>query len=69
MESAMSRGGIKVQALADFITECSTPFPKNKQQEEPTATWMLDVDGSATSEGRRVGLLSFRQKGMCMNMR
>ena len=48
---------MKAQALADFIAECSIPFPENRQPESAAAAWMLYVDGSATSGGSGAGLV------------
>ena len=42
--------------MADFITECRTPPPGDEQQAELSATWMLYVDGFATSESSGAGL-------------
>jgi len=57
------RRAIKVQALADFMAECLTPFLEKGQQEEPAAVWMLCMDGSATSEGSGVGLIVVSPEG------
>jgi len=57
------RRAIKTQALDHFIAECSTLFPRNRQQEELTAAWVLYVDGSATSERSGVGLIVVLPEG------
>ena len=51
------RKDIKAQALADFIAECAAPQRNDAQPEEPAATWMLYVDGFATSGGSGAGLI------------
>jgi len=51
------RKAIKAQALADFIAECGAPQCEDAQPEEPAATWMLYVDGSATSGASGTGLI------------
>jgi len=45
------RRAIKAQALADFIDECSAPYPQHGQPDTPLTAWTLYVDGSATSGG------------------
>ena len=57
------RRAIKAQALADFIAKCSTPPHGDEQQVEPSAAWMLYVDGSTTSEGSGSGLIVVSPEG------
>ena len=51
------RRAIKAQALADFIAECSAPYPQQSQPDTPLTAWMLYVDGSATSGGSGAGVI------------
>ncbi|XP_074323151.1 uncharacterized protein LOC141660087 [Apium graveolens] len=59
------RTTIKAQALAEFVVECTFPeipeTPKPRSEEEKEASnrdsWTLHVDGSATAERSRAGLI------------
>jgi len=51
------RRAIKAQALADFIAECSAPYPQQRQPDTPLMPWTLYVDGSVTSGGGGAGVI------------
>ncbi|XP_058189300.1 uncharacterized protein LOC131306887 [Rhododendron vialii] len=60
------RIAIKVQMLADFLTEYTYPEPEELLKEEPKP-WVLQVDGSTTREASRAGLILTSPKGQCLS--
>ena len=47
------RTAIKAQALADFITEFTTPEDANRQED----IWTINMDGSSTQQGGEAGIV------------
>ncbi|XP_052206820.1 uncharacterized protein LOC127811152 [Diospyros lotus] len=54
------RQAIKGQALADFIVECT---PSKEPKEENRIEWLLFVDGAASSQGSRAGVVLIPPEG------
>ncbi|KAF8109187.1 hypothetical protein N665_0101s0017 [Sinapis alba] len=43
----------KLQVLADFLVELPTACTTNR---EPDSTWTLNIDGSSSKQGSRIGI-------------